>query len=144
MKMQSFVPAGETADIWSEMATIEVFLDRGGYPPRPGSQEQVNEGLRLNCEALHVDDLGSGTVNGLPAMRWMAYCSKLHQYGSGEIDMFQAVSGKSNFFLIYRAWRGAAFDLAHPPVAAPMIKEWEQYMSGVAVCDSRDPARPCP
>lgn len=143
IRMQGFVPPGNTADVWSQMATIEVFLGRGGYPPRK-LRDQVNEGLRLNCEALHVDDLGAGTVNGLPAIRWMAYCSKLHQYGKGEIDMFQAVSGKDNFFLVYRAWRGPAFDLAHPPVAVPMIKDWEQYMAGVAVCDSRDPSRPCP
>src|SRR5579863_2483864 len=48
IRMQSFVPPGETADVWSQMATIEVFLGRGGYPPGK-LRDKVNEGLGLNC-----------------------------------------------------------------------------------------------
>ena len=141
--MVEYVPAGETADNWTEMATIEVFLDSGGYDPAVLEQKVV-EGFRLNCAGLHVDDLGGGMASKLPAKRWLTYCSKVKGLGVGEITYFEAISGKTNFYLIQRSWRGAPFDLASPPVTQTKVKEWEQYMNGLAVCDSRDPARPCP
>jgi len=141
--MVEYVPAGETADNWTEMATIEVFLDSGGYDPAVLEQKVV-EGFRLNCEALHVDDLGGGMASKLPAKRWLTYCSKVKGLGVGEITYFEAISGKTNFYLIQRSWRGAPFDIASPPITQTKVKEWEQYMNGLAVCDSRDPTRPCP
>jgi hypothetical protein len=141
--MVEYVPNGQTVDSWNEMTTIEVFLRAGGYDPDK-LEQKVADGFRLNCEALHVEDLGGGTTNGLKAKRWLTYCSKVKGLGVGEITYFQAISGKANFYLIQRIWRGAPFDLTHPPVTPAKLKEWEQYMNGLAVCDSADPTRPCP
>jgi hypothetical protein len=141
--MVEYVPLGQSIDNWTEMATIEVFIGRGGYDPST-LQQKVAEGFRLNCDALHVDDLGGGLTSTLPAKRWVVSCSKVKETGLGEITYFEAISGKNNFYLVQRIWRGPAFDLAHAPVPPTKIKEWEQYMNGLAVCDSRDPARPCP
>jgi len=141
--MMEYVPNGQTSDSWTEMATILVFLGDGGRDPNK-LELQVADGFRLNCEALHVEDLGGGTTNGLKAKRWITYCSKVKNLGVGEITYFQAISGKANFYLIQRIWRGAPFDLAHPPVSATKIAEWEKYMNGLAVCDSADPTRLCP
>jgi hypothetical protein len=144
IKLVEFVPPGQNVDSWTQMATIEIFFGHGGMNPRTLEQKVV-EGFRLNCEALHVSDLGSGTANSLPAARWVTYCSKVKQLGKGEITYFQAISGKEHFYLVQRSWRGTAFDIAKPlPIPETLLKEWEAYLDKVSVCDSRDPRRPCP
>jgi hypothetical protein len=142
--MVGYVPPGQTADAWSQLAIVQVFDGRGGMKPEV-VQQQVTEGLRLNCDALHVTDLGTGTTSGFPAKRWVSYCTRVKELNKGEITSFQAISGKDHFFLVQRTWRGAPFDLGKPlPIPETMLKEWEAYLNQVSVCDSRDPKRPCP
>jgi hypothetical protein len=144
IKLVEYVPPGESADSWSQMATIEIFFGRGGMNPRD-LEKRVSDGFRQNCEALHVADLGAGSTSSLPAARWVTYCSKVKQLGKGEITYFQAISGKDHFYLVQRSWRGAAFDIAKPlPIPESLLKEWEAYLDQVSVCDNRDPKRPCP
>jgi hypothetical protein len=144
IKLVEYVPPGENADSWSQMATIEIFFGRGGMNPRD-LERRVNEGFRQNCEALHVSDLGAGATSNLPAARWVVYCSKVKQLAKGEITYFQAISGKEHFYLVQRSWRGAAFDIAKLlPIPESLLKEWEAYLNQLSVCDSRDLQRPCP
>ncbi len=144
IKLVEYVPAGQSVDSWSQMATIEVFFGHGGTKPNDLKQKVV-EGFRQNCESLHVEDLGVGTASSLPAARWVTYCSKVKQLGKGEITYFQAIGGKDHFYLVQRIWRGAPFDLAKPlPIPQSMLKAWEAYLDQTSVCDSRDPKRPCP
>jgi hypothetical protein len=144
IKLVEYVPAGQTVDAWSQMATVEVFFGRGGMKPRD-LEQRVAEGFRENCAASHVEDLGAGMSSGLPAARWVTYCSQVKQLGKGEITYFQAISGKDHFYLVQRIWRGTPFDIAKPlPIPQTLLKEWEAYLDQVSVCDSRDPKRPCP
>ena len=144
IKLVEYVPSGENSDSWSQMATLIVFDGRGGMKPR-NLEQQVVEGFRQNCEALHVTDLGAGTSSSLPAARWVTYCSKVRETGKGEITYYQAIGGKDHFYLVQRSWRGPAFDIAKPlPIPESLLKEWEAYLDHVSVCDSRDPKRPCP
>src|SRR5438477_10849935 len=78
IKLVEYVPPGENAESWSQMATIEIFFGRGGMDPRD-LEQRVSEGFRQNCEALHVSDLGAGATSNLPAARWVTYCSKVRQ-----------------------------------------------------------------
>jgi hypothetical protein len=144
IKMFTFVPAGQTADSWSQMTTIEIFDGHSAMKPRD-LEQRIVEGFRENCEAMHVTDLGAGTSSSLPAARWVIYCSKFRPLGTGEITYSQAISGEEHFFLVQRSWRGAPFDISKPlPIPETMLKEWEAYFNQVSVCDSRDPKRPCP
>lgn len=141
--MVEYVPAGQTIDNWSEMITIEVFHDRGGTSPA-ALQQTVSDGFRVNCEALHVDGLGTGTTSGLAAGRWIVYCSKVKETGKGEITYFQAISGRQNFFLVQRTLRIPPFDPARPPFDQARLAEWQGFFDQVGVCDSADAKRPCP
>jgi hypothetical protein len=144
IRLVEYVPKGQTADAWSQMATIEIFFGRGGMNPRDLEQKVV-DGVRQNCQAMHVTDLGFGTSSSLPAARWVTYCGQWKQLPNGEITYFQAISGKDHFYLVQRSWRGAPFDIAKPlPIADSLLKEWEAYLNGLSVCDSRVPTRPCP
>ena len=144
IRLVEYVPKGQTADAWSQMATIEIFFGRGGMNPRDLEQKVV-DGVRQNCQAMHVTDLGVGTSSSLPAARWVTYCGKWKQLPNGEITYFQAISGKDHFYLVQRSWRGAPFDIAKPlPIPDSLLKEWEAYLNQLSVCDSRDPKRPCP
>jgi hypothetical protein len=144
IRLVEYVPKGQTADAWSQMATIEIFFGRGGMNPRD-LQQKVVEGVRENCQAMHVSDLGAGTASSLSAARWVIYCGRWKQLANGEITYFQAISGKDHFYLVQRSWRGAPFDISKPlPIPETMLKEWEAYLNQVSVCDSRDPTRPCP
>jgi hypothetical protein len=144
IRLVEYVPKGQTADTWSQMATIEIFFGRGGMNPRD-LQQKVVEGVRENCQAMHVSDLGAGTSSSLPAARWVTYCGKWKQLPNGEITYFQAISGKDHFYLVQRSWRGAPFDITKPlPIPDSQLKEWEAYLNQVSVCDSRVPTRPWP
>ena len=144
IRLLEYVPAGQNINAWSQMATVEIFYGRGGT--KPGDlQQKIVEGLRLNCDGMHVTDLGAGTTSGLPAKRWVTYCARVKALNLGEITSFQAISGKDHFYLIQRSWRGAPFDLTKPlPIPDTLLKEWEAYLNQVSVCDSRDPKRVCP
>ena len=144
IRLLEYVPPGQNANAWSQMATLEIFYGRGGTKPRD-VQQKIVEGFRENCEAMHVSDLGTGTASSLPAVRWVTYCSKFKPLGTGEISYSQAISGKDHFYLIQRSWRGGPFDLTKPlPIPDTMLKEWEAYLNQISICDSRDPKRPCP
>ena len=144
IRLVEYVPAGQNANAWSEMATIEIFYGRGGTDPR-ALQQKVVEGVRENCTAMHISDLGTGTSSTFPAARWVTYCGQWKQLPNGEITYFQAISGKDHFYLVQRSWRGAPFDIAKPlPIPETKLKEWETYLNGISICDSRDPKRPCP
>lgn len=143
INMVEYVPAGQTVDSWSEMINVEVFHGRGGTSPE-SLQQKVTEGLRANCQAVQVDSLGRGTTSGLPASRWISYCTLLKQTGKGEITYFQAISGKANFYLIERALRVPPFALKKPPFNTATLSAWQKFFDQVAVCDSGDSARPCP
>jgi hypothetical protein len=144
IRLLEYVPPGQNINAWSQMATLEIFYGRGGT--KPGDlQQKIVQGFRENCDGLHVSDLGSGTSGGLPAARWLTYCSKFRPLGTGEISYSQAISGKDHFYLVQRSWRGAPFDLTKPlPIPDTLLKEWEAYLNQVSVCDSRDPKRLCP
>jgi hypothetical protein len=142
--MVGYVPPGQNANAWSQLAIVQVFDGKGGTSPAL-IQQRVIDGLRLNCDSMHVTDLGAGTTSGLPAKRWVTYCGRVKELNLGEITSFQAISGKDHFFLVQRSWRGAPFDLAKPlPIPDTLLKEWEAYLNLISVCDSRDPKRPCP
>jgi len=141
--MVAYVPANESADAWTQQITIAVYGGHNNAKPRD-LQQIVTNGLGQNCEALHVEDRGAGTISGLPAGRWVTYCSRLKQLNLGEITFHQAVGGHSHLFLVQRTWRGNAFDISRPPIDQATIGQWEQYFNQAAVCDSADPGRPCP
>ncbi len=143
ISMVEYVPPGQTVDSWSEMMNIEVFHGRGGTSPKT-LQQKVADGFRVNCEAVRLRDLGSGTIGGLPAQRWLTLCSKVKETGKGEITYFQAISGRQNFYLVQRALRVAPFDVATPPFAEATLASWQAYFDQVTVCDSADSKRPCP
>jgi hypothetical protein len=143
INMVEYVPPGQSADSWSEMINVEVFHDRGGTSPA-ALQQKVTEGFQANCETLHVDSLGQGTTSGLPALRWITYCTKVKQTGRGEITYFQAISGKTNFYVLQRVLRVAPFTIAKPPVDASTLAAWEKLFDQVSICDSADPSRFCP
>jgi hypothetical protein len=144
IELIEYVPPGQNINTWSQMLTVEIFYGRGGTKPRD-IQQKIVEGLRENCEGLHVSDLGSGTASTLPAVRWLVYCSKFRPLGTGQIFYSQAIGGKDNFYLVQRSWNGAPFDLTKPlPIPEALLKEWEGYLNQISVCDSRDPKRLCP
>ncbi len=143
INMVAYVPANETADVWTQQITIAVYAGRKDVNPQ-GLKQIIANGLGQNCEALHVTDLGTGSISGLPAARWATFCSKLKQLDRGEITYYVSIGGHSHLFLVQRTWRGAAFDVAKPPVTEATLQEWEKYFDQIGVCDSADPTRPCP
>ena len=143
ISMVEYVPPGQSVDSWSEMINVEVFHGRGGTRPE-ALQQKVADGFKVNCDAFHVDGLGHGTTSDLPAARWITYCGKVKETGKGEITYFQAISGKANFYLVQRVLRTAPFTIAKPPFDSATLSGWQKYFDQVSVCDSSDPARPCP
>jgi hypothetical protein len=133
--MQEWVPAGETVQNWTEMVTVQIFLNRADIDPTQflGLMEKQWAGA---CKGSTASPPTVGKVNGYAAAMSLLRCPLLAQTGKPETTMFRAIKGNDSFYLVQRAVR------AVPDEAR--LQQMRRYLETVSLCDSRRPARSCP
>lgn len=135
LNMQEWVPAGETVQNWTEMVTIQIFLNRADLDPVRFlglMEKQWAEACRGSSATL----VTVGKVNGYAAATSLLRCPLLTQTGRPETTMFRAIKGNDSFYLVQRAVRAV-------PDAA-RLQQIGQYLDSVSLCDTRRPAHACP
>ena len=133
--MQEWVPANETVQNWTEMVTVQIFLNRTDIDPSQflGLMEKQWAGA---CKGSTASPPSVGKVNGYAAAMSLLRCPLLAQTGKPETTMFRAIKGNDSFYLVQRAVR------AVPDEAR--LQQIRQYLETVSLCDSRRPAQACP
>ncbi|CUW38404.1 conserved exported protein of unknown function [Magnetospirillum sp. XM-1] len=137
-------PPGQNAEKWNEMLSIQVMGDA-----RADAREHIQrivEASRTNCEASGPSPVTEGMVNGYPVSTLTVTCTKGRQSGLGGLVAVKAIRGAQALYVVQRIWRGQPFERnSTAPVSSEMLKEWSEFLRGVAVCDEADPQRhPCP
>ena len=135
LNMQEWVPAGETAQNWTEMVTVQIFLKRAEIDPRQflGLMENQWAGA---CKGSTASPVTVGEVNGYAAATILLRCPLLAQTGKPETTMFRAIKGNDSFYLVQRAVRSV------PDEAR--LRQIRQYLEAVSLCDTRRSAHACP
>lgn len=134
MNMQEWVPANETVQNWSEMVTVQVFLNRKDLDPAQflATMEKQWAGA---CKGSTATPTVTGKTNGYTSATTLLRCPLLAASGKPETTMMKAIKGNDSFYLVQRAVR----DLPTPA----QLERTKQYLDGVSVCDTRRPAHPC-
>jgi hypothetical protein len=134
MNMQEWVPANETVQNWTEMVTVQIFLNRKDLDPVQflATMEKQWAGA---CRGSTATPPATGKTNGYTSATMLLRCPVLASSGKPETTMMKAIKGNDSFYVVQRAVRGV-------PTQAQL--EWtKQYLDGVSVCDTRLAARPC-
>ncbi len=138
------VPGTETADVWTRRLTIQA------YRTTAMTATQFLDGLvprtREVCDGFAAGPVVAAPVagaDGAGARRTIS-CGTYRGDGRGSFTLFFAIRGRAALYVLARVWRGAPFQPAVPPVSASELADWNVTFDGVRLCDSNDPARPCP
>ena len=133
--MTEYVPAGETVENWTEMVTVQVFLNMRGVSPvqyRKRMEKMWGEA----CPGSQVKNARDGDVNGYPTMTWALRCPHHARTGKPEYTWMKAVQGRDSFYLVQKAYKFEPTDA--------QIESWEKFFDDVRVCDTRRPKQACP
>jgi len=137
-------PPGQNSEKWNEMLSIQVMGDSSADARE--HIQRIVEASRTNCEASGPSPVTEGTANGYPVSTLTVTCTKGRQTGLGGLVAVKAIRGAQALYVIERIWRGQPFERnSTAPVPPEMLREWSDFLRGVAVCDQADPAKhPCP
>jgi hypothetical protein len=137
------LPPGQTLKEWTEMLTVQMMTGLATKPPQDVLKDQL-EIVKNACEDIGAGQLSLAVENGYEtAMRAVA-CPKSKQWKDGELSLYKVISAKDRTYVVWRSWRGPAFDKEHLPVPVEITNEWLAFMRQVVVCDTRDPRHACP
>ena len=130
--MQEMVPANETVQNWTEMVTVQIFLNRKDLDPTQPGDDWRNNGLgRLRGST--ATPAVAGKANGYTRRRAVS-SPLLARRASPETTMMKAIKGNDSFYLVQRA-------VAESRARAAGTDE-TSYLEAVGVCDTRLPASP--
>lgn len=143
VELTEMVPAGQTAQDWTEMLTVQLIAGKPERSPQDVLKDQLGD-IQKACEDVGAGPIGPGVENGYDtAMRAIA-CTKSKQWGKGELTLYKVVRGHERLYVVARVWRGEPFAKDKLPVSPDTTKQWLAFMQQVTVCDTRDAQHPCP
>ncbi len=132
--MTEMVPTAETVRNWTEMVTVQIFLNMRDVTP--AQYRTRMETLWANaCAGSEFSKVKEGVERGYPTLTWLQKCPLNRQSGKPEFTWMKALQGRDSFYLVQKAYK---FD-----PSAGQRKEWGGYLDSVRVCDTRLPDRPC-
>jgi len=134
MNMQEWVPVNETVQNWTEMVTVQIFLNRADIDPVQFLATMEKQWATA-CKGSTATPAVAGKVNGYTSATRLFRCPLLASSGKPETTMMKAIKGNDSFYLVQRAVRAA-------PTPA-QLEQTKAYLDGVSVCDTRLPAHPC-
>jgi hypothetical protein len=134
MNMQEWVPANETVQNWTEMVTVQVFLNRKDLDPVQflATMEKQWAGA---CKGSTATPVASGKTNGYASAIVTLRCPLLASSGKPETTMMKTIKGNDSFYLVQRAARSVPSE--------PQLALMKSYLEAVSACDSRLRAHPC-
>jgi len=134
MNMQEWVPSNETVQNWTEMVTVQVFLNRTDLEPVKflTTLQQQWAGA---CKGSNATPAATSRVNGYLSASMLLRCPLLTSTGKPETTMVKTIKGNDSFYVVQRAVRAL-------PTSA-QLEQTKKYLDGVSLCDTRLPAHPC-
>ncbi|HLO78495.1 MAG TPA: hypothetical protein VK196_18725 [Magnetospirillum sp.] len=135
------IPQQERADNWTRRITVQAF--RGVPMTVPAFLEQVVQRTAEVCDGATAGPASLGKVGGAEAGTRSVACGRYKGDGRGTFTLHYVIRGREAFYVVTRIWRGEPFDPAVTPITAAELRDWTDYVNGIELCDSADPARSC-
>lgn len=135
VRLQEWVPLNETVQNWSEMVTVQVFMNRGDLD-QAKLLGDIAQRWGTACKGSTGEAVAPARVNGYAAATMMLRCPLNGQTGKPETTLFRAVQGADSLYLVQRAVRSLP--------APDKLQQMKAYLATISVCDTRTPAHPCP
>lgn len=132
--MTEMVPQGETVKDWTEMVTVQIFLNMRDVTPAQ-YRARIEDLWGKACAGSEFADVKEGVERGYPTLTWFQKCPMNNATGKPELTWMKAIQGRDSFYLVQKAYK-------FEPSPAQKA-EWGSYLDGVRVCDTRLPDRPC-
>ena len=135
MKMTEMIPKNEDLKSWTEMVTVQIFLNNRKLKP-VNFYHVIRRLFAKTCKGSRAQLIKHGMENGYVFSFFFINCHKNPKTGKRETVWFKALRGKDSFYVVQKAWR-------KKPRRAGIIK-WSKYLRKVAVCDTRRANSKCP
>jgi hypothetical protein len=147
MRMVEYIPPGTDLADWTDKLSFASF----GGEPLPDPVELVtsiaNE-QRKSCDGFESHATYSGGENGYPTAVQLFVCNRNLLTQKGQLTLLKTIRGDENFYVITRARRvdPIAKDdtLPMPQMPQEVMAAWSLYLRAIGVCNTNDPAHPCP
>ena len=132
--MTEMVPEGETVEKWTEMVTVQIFLNMRDVTPAQ-YRARIEKLWAGACAGSVFSNVKDGVENGYPTLTWFQKCPRNTQTGKPELTWMKALQGRDSFYLVQKAYKFEP--------SAEQRKEWGGFLDSVRLCDTRLPERPC-
>jgi hypothetical protein len=132
--MTEMVPQAETVKDWTEMVTVQIFLNMRGVTPEQYRQRIENLWSQA-CIGSEFAKVKEGADGGYPTLTWLQKCPMNNATGKPELTWMKAIQGRDSFYLVQKAYKFEP--------SAEQRATWIAYLDGVSVCDTRRPERSC-
>lgn len=132
--ISEMVPSAETVENWTEMVTVQIFLNMRDVTPAQ-YRARLEKLWADACSGSEFSTVKTGTENGYPTLTWFQKCPLNKQTGEPELTWMKATQGRDSFYLVQKAFKFSP--------SPEQSKRWGDFLDGVRVCDTRLSDRPC-
>ena len=102
--ISEMIPAGEAIENWTEMVTVQIFLNMRDVTPaqyRVRMQKLWGDA----CPGSAFSKVKEGIENGYATLTWLQKCPVNKQTGKPELTWMKAMQGKDSFYLVQKAYK---------------------------------------
>jgi hypothetical protein len=148
-----FLPEGESLDSWKNMISIQGFRDLArkaqGSAPKvfiDGLSARMEKQCGANLVRQSVDDM---RIDSYDAHAAIVGCARVDSApmglkpGQSEVGYHLVIKGRNDVYVIYRAYRGEAFDKRKPPVTPADGRRFFATLQPIRLCESTESQFEC-
>jgi hypothetical protein len=132
--ISEWVPATQSIHNWSELITVQIF--RGLRKDPEDFLRSIRQGFVIACSGTSFKEFPKHLTNGYSVSVLIVECPKNPKTQKPETTVFRVINGRDALYSVQHAWRSL-------PTSSELNRELET-LSGVTVCDTREPDHPCP
>ncbi len=139
----SYFPPGQSETNWRDRLTISVLRTTARAPwERIGTGIVNVGGNTLAACGETATDIGQIKISGLEGGYQLTACPKNRAGTGSELSMVVIVRGAEGLYVVQRSSQGEPYAPTSPFGEAER-RGWMAQMKAIAVCDTREPTRPC-
>ena len=145
-----YVPENQSTADWSEMITVQIVENVPDKSPAVIARS-LRARFAADCGRIKHRGPEAMKVNGFLASRLYVECSDPvkkrrpggARYLAHEVAAVQVVQGKTDLYVIERAWHGARRDSSGAPYGRADVWGWDGFFHEIEVCDGSATDTPC-
>ncbi|MCB2106945.1 MAG: hypothetical protein KDE14_04550 [Rhodobacteraceae bacterium] len=143
IEMIDYVPQDQSAGVWRDRITLEVYHDLNSLP-LDVLYGRIQAVMRAQCDGVIAGRFQSGVNNGYPSAFWTFGCKRNLGSGMGETRYSKAIQGETRVYVLTRAWQTPVYGDQGPDIPQRDIEDAVAFLTTAVVCADGDPNHACP